>query len=107
MLLSTESTTPHPILRGDVLQSVFSHLPLADLRQCALVCRNFYVVTLRNDLWRRMWLTLDLNPPLRDYERALLESYVTSFGHQGFLRNLLLRRAPLMFPEEKDQAGSV
>ena len=86
----------HPVLRNDVLQHVMGFLELDELRAMALTCRHFYHVSLRNALWRDVWLRYPHQRPLCDAERALLISEGgEGFGHEGFLRNLLLQRAPL------------
>ncbi len=85
---------PHLVLRQDILQHVFSFLSCDELRNVATVCRSFYAASMRNSLWCRVWLTWPHKTPLTDAERAILVT--DSFGHEGFLRNLLLRNAPLL-----------
>ena len=81
-------------LPADCWQHVFRFLSETDLRTgVALVCRAFYHVSLKNALWRDIWLTHKHAQPLRDHERSILQTH--SFGHEGFLRNLLIRYAPL------------
>lgn len=81
-------------LPADCWQHVFGFLSEKDLRLgVARVCRGFYHVSLKNALWKDIWLTHAHAQPLRAHERSILQTH--SFGHEGFLRNLLIRYHPL------------
>lgn len=76
---------------AQVLQHIFGFLDWKDLTSCALVSRDFYRSSLCNALWRDLWLRHPHKRALTDVEINLLTSEFGSFGHDGFLRNLLLQ----------------
>jgi hypothetical protein len=65
--------TPHPVLKSDVLQHVFSFLTIDELRLCASVSKNFYATSLRNSLWKYHW---QQQKPTRPFTKRELDTLV-------------------------------
>lgn len=81
-------------LPSDCWQHIFSFATERELRtSLAPVCRQFYHISLKNSLWKEIWLRFAHADPLKPQEVEILHTH--SFGHEGFLRNLLIRYAPL------------